>query len=382
LAQVVINVTRCLSTNLALKFTFIAKMGMGKRTAEEVVETDAAALAERRAAKKAKKAAAAAAPVTEQPMIVEEDAEAVALKEKKAAKKAKKAAAAAAAAVAEEPAAEAPAAEEDPEADAKAAKKARKAAKKAAAAAAAAASEAADEVAKEPAPTPKKEEAPAKVEAAKAAPAEDDEWKDITYKCIDCNEDWVDTVDDQSFRYDKGFAETPKRCKDCRWAKKVRMEGGDPTAKGKGKKGKDGGKDENTVFVRGLPFAATEESLNKDFGECGEIVTLRMPLNDEGTCKGFCFIKYTAKEGMDKALAFNETDYGGRTIYCSDAAIKPEGKGKDGKGKGKDGKDSKGKGKGKKGKKGKASSEAFAKNTGAMVESTGTKVAFADSDDE
>jgi len=108
-----------------------------------------------------------------------------------------------------------------------------------------------------------------------------------------------------------------------------------------------------------------------------------MPLNDEGTCKGFAFIKYTSKEGMDKALAFNETDYGGRTIYCTDAAIKPEGKGKDGKGKdgkGK-GKDSKGKGKGK-GKKGKASSDSFAKNTGAMVESTGTKVAFADSDDE
>merc|ERR1719253_2530339 len=149
------------------------------------------------------------------------------------------------------------------------------------------------------------------------------------------------------------------------------MEGGDPTAKGKGKKGKDGG-DENTVFVRGLPFAATEESLTKDFSECGELVSLRMPLNEEGACKGFCFIKYSNKEGMDKAMAFNETDYGGRTIYCSDAAIKPEGKGKDGKGKGK----------GKKGKKGKASSEAFAKNTGAMVESTGTKVSFADSDDE
>merc|ERR1719171_1839146 len=143
------------------------------------------------------------------------------------------------------------------------------------------------------------------------------------------------------------------------------MEGGDPTAKGKGKgKGKDGGNDENTVFVRGLPFAATEETLNKDFAECGEIVSLRMPLNDEGSCKGFCFIKYASKEGMDKALAFNETDYGGRTIYCSDAAIKPDskGKGKDGKGKGKDGgKDGKGKGKGK-GKKGKGNSESYSKN--------------------
>merc|ERR1719174_2303314 len=174
---------------------------------------------------------------------------------------------------------------------------------------------------------------------------------------MDCSEDWVDTADDQQWRYDKGFAEVPKRCKDCRWAKKVRMEGGDPS-KGKDGKGKSKGKaggDENTVFVRGLPFSATEEALNKDFGECGEIVSLRMPLNDEGSCRGIAFIKYTSKEGMDKAMAFNETDYGGRTIYVTDAAIKPEGKGKgkDGKGKGKDGKDGKGgKGKGKKGKKG------------------------------
>jgi len=269
-----------------------------------------------------------------------------------------------------------------PEAAAKAAKKAAKKAKKAVAAAAPAEEE------EQAAPDTKKEEAPVKVEATKAVPAEEEEWKDNTYKCIDCSEDWVDTAEDQEFRYSKGFAETPKRCKDCRWAKKVRMEGGDPAAKGKGK-GKDGSKDENTVFVRGLPFAATEETLNKDFGECGEIVTLRMPLNDEGSCKGFCFIKYSSKEGMDKALAFNETDYGGRTIYCSDAAIKPEGKGKskgkdgkDDKGKGKDGKDGKGKGKKGKGKKGKASSESFAKNTGAMVESTGKKIAFDDSDDE
>merc|ERR1719247_3914299 len=111
------------------------------------------------------------------------------------------------------------------------------------------------------------------------------------------------------------------------------MEGGDPS-KGKSKgKGKGGHDNENTVFVRGLPFATTQEALNKDFGECGEIVSLRMPLNDEGSCRGIAFIKFANKEGMDKAIAFNETDYGGRTIYCSDAANKPEGKGKD-KGKG------------------------------------------------
>jgi len=362
-------------------------MGMGKRTNEVLVEevaeldgADAAALAAKKAAKKARKAAAAAEVAAVEPQAEEVDADALAAK--KAAKKAKKAAAAAAAeAEVAEPAAE----EEDAEAAA-AAKAARKAAKKAKKAAAAEGEDVAMEDAAPKAEVKKEEQKPKadKVEAAKpAAVAEDDEFKDNTYKCCDCSEDWVDTADDQQFRWDKGFSETPKRCKDCRWAKKVRMEGGDPTAKGKGKKGKSGG-DENTVFVRGLPYSVTEEALTKDFSECGEIVSLRMPMNDEGSApRGFAFITYGSKEAMDKAMAFNETDYGGRTISVTDAAIKPEGKGKDGKGKGKgkDGKDGKGKGKGK-GKKGKASSESFAKNTGAMVESTGTKVAFADSDDE
>merc|ERR1712083_551649 len=179
--------------------------------------------------------------------------------------------------------------------------------------------------------------------------------------------------DDQAFRWDKGFAETPKRCKDCRWAKKVRMEGGDPTEKGKGK-GKKGNK-EFEIFIGGLPFSTTEDVLQKDFAECGEIVNFKMPLNDEGNARGIAFVEYKDKESVEKALKFHETDYGGRSL-----SVKMSGADK-GKGKGKDGKDGKGKDKGGKkgkGKKGKAGSEAKAKNTGAMVESTGKKAVFAD----
>jgi len=332
----------------------------------EVEEEAAVALAAKKAAKKAKKAAAVASAEAE--VEEEHDSEAAALAAKKAAKKAKKAAAAASGEAEME---------EDPEAAALAAKKAAKKAKKAAAAASAEAEEADKSEKKDVTLAPK-------TDPVKAGAGEDEEWKDNTYKCCDCSQDWIDTADDQEFRWSKGFAETPKRCKDCRWAKKIRMEGGDPDAKGKGKgKAKDGSGNENTVFVRGLPFATTEDALYKDFAECGEIVSCRMPLNEEGSCKGIAFIKFTAKEGMDKAITFNETDYGGRMIYCTPAADKPKGKGKDGK----DGKDGKGKGKGKdgkgkKGKKGKAPSESFAKSTGAMVASTGEKKTFDDSDDE
>jgi len=162
-----------------------------------------------------------------------------------------------------------------------------------------------------------------------------------------------------------------------RWLS-VRKSGDDSKGKGKGKddkgKGKGKGNKEFEVFVGGLPFATTEEGLKKDFAECGEIVNFRLPLNDEGKARGIAFIEYKDKEACEKALKFNETDYGGRSL-----SVKMSGD--DSKGKGKDGKD-KGKGKGKKGKKGKAPSESFAKSSGAMVESTGTKQTFADSDDE
>merc|ERR1719387_1789461 len=104
-----------------------------------------------------------------------------------------------------------------------------------------------------------------------------------------------------------------------------------------------------------------------------------MPLNEEGQCKGIAFIEYKTQEGMDAALKFDQTDYGGRTMSVAKAG-EPPAKGKDGKGKGKDGKD-KGK-KGKKGKKGGLSEEKKAAKDGAMVESTGTKQTFEDSDDE
>merc|ERR1711957_305744 len=95
---------------------------------------------------------------------------------------------------------------------------------------------------------------------------------------------------------------------------------------GKGKDGKGKGNKEFELFIGGLPFAATEEQLKKDFAECGEIVNLRMPLNEEGNSRGIAFMELKDQEGGDK-----------------------------------------GKGKGKKGKKGKAPSESFAKSTGCIV---------------
>merc|ERR1712194_638149 len=96
------------------------------------------------------------------------------------------------------------------------------------------------------------------------------------------------------------------------------MGGKGDKGKDKGKKGKDGakgdgkskGNKEFELFIGGLPFSATEEALKKDFGECGEIVNLRMPLNDEGNARGIAFMEFKDQEAVDKALKFHETDYG------------------------------------------------------------------------
>merc|ERR1711920_498432 len=98
------------------------------------------------------------------------------------------------------------------------------------------------------------------------------------------------------------------------------------------------GDDSNTVFIGGLPFSVEEEALKKDFAECGEIESLRLPMNDEGRPRGIAFVKYKDEKGVEEALKFHETDYGGRTISV--------------------------------------------RKDGAMVESTGTKQTFADSDDD
>jgi len=157
---------------------------------------------------------------------------------------------------------------------------------------------------------------------------------------------------------------------------------------GKGKDGKDGkgkGKgNENEIFVGGLAFECTEEALKEQISKHGVpedgIVSLRMPLNEEGKAKGIAFICLKTAEEVEKALKLDGEEFMGRTLKVNKAG-EGKGKGKDGKGKDGKGKDGKGKAKGK-GKKGGMSSEKKAAKDGAMVESTGVKQTFEDSDDE
>jgi len=77
--------------------------------------------------------------------------------------------------------------------------------------------------------------------------------------------------------------------------------------------------EEKTVFVGGLPFSTTEEQLKKDFSECGKILKLNMPKNDEGKSKGIAFITFETDEGLTAALKYDGDDYGGRTLKVNKA---------------------------------------------------------------
>jgi len=140
---------------------------------------------------------------------------------------------------------------------------------------------------------------------------------------------------------------------------------------------------ENTVFLRGLPWSATEENLRKDFAECGQIESIRIPMNAEGRPSGLGFIKFAAPEGVAAALKFDETPYGGRTLnVCKSGEAQCKGKGT-GKGNSKDGacKGKHGKGNGKDSK-GKGISKEAAITSGCIVASTAVVKTFEDSDDE
>ncbi|MCK4908612.1 MAG: zinc-ribbon domain containing protein [Planctomycetes bacterium] len=41
-------------------------------------------------------------------------------------------------------------------------------------------------------------------------------FEDKTLKCVDCGEDFVFTVDEQTFHQEKGYTNEPKRCLKCR----------------------------------------------------------------------------------------------------------------------------------------------------------------------
>eukprot|EP00931_Biecheleriopsis_adriatica_P077725 TRINITY_DN51228_c0_g1_i1.p1 TRINITY_DN51228_c0_g1~~TRINITY_DN51228_c0_g1_i1.p1 ORF type:complete len:466 (-),score=95.12 TRINITY_DN51228_c0_g1_i1:37-1434(-) len=81
-----------------------------------------------------------------------------------------------------------------------------------------------------------------------------------------------------------------------------------------------------TVILGGFPYTVTADMLSKDFRKCGKIRKLNMPKDATGNAKGFAFITFTTKDGVDAALKFNGKDYRGRQLSARLASTKIESK--------------------------------------------------------
>ena len=80
-----------------------------------------------------------------------------------------------------------------------------------------------------------------------------------------------------------------------------------------------------SVFVRNLPYRATEEDIIKFFAPCsGTIVDIRRGKDQRGNVKGYAQIQFESQEQMEKSCSLNENELMGRKIYIDQAASKQQ----------------------------------------------------------
>jgi len=77
------------------------------------------------------------------------------------------------------------------------------------------------------------------------------------------------------------------------------------------------------VFVAGVPWKIGEDTLRRDFEECGLVEDLFLLKDTNGQSRGRCFITFREQEAVAAALKYDNTEYGGRTIYVKLAEGKP-----------------------------------------------------------
>eukprot|EP01101_Sappina_pedata_P008606 TRINITY_DN47_c0_g1_i1.p1 TRINITY_DN47_c0_g1~~TRINITY_DN47_c0_g1_i1.p1 ORF type:complete len:359 (-),score=232.94 TRINITY_DN47_c0_g1_i1:165-1241(-) len=92
-----------------------------------------------------------------------------------------------------------------------------------------------------------------------------------------------------------------------------------------------------TVFIGGLSFNSTVESLTEAFSECGDLKEVRICKDQEGNSRGFGYAEFESVEAATKAIDYNETEFEGRQIRVNFADDKPAGGGRGGFGGGRGG---------------------------------------------
>jgi RNA recognition motif-containing protein len=93
---------------------------------------------------------------------------------------------------------------------------------------------------------------------------------------------------------------------------------------GEGKSGSGSWSDPKLrVFVHNLDPSCDEALLRRDFSECGELADVYVPTDKAtGSGRGFAFITFKTSAGLDAALEYDGTDYGGKTLKVKRALEK------------------------------------------------------------
>jgi multiple RNA-binding domain-containing protein 1 len=74
------------------------------------------------------------------------------------------------------------------------------------------------------------------------------------------------------------------------------------------------------LFIRNLPYSATEDDLRATFETYGDIAELHLPIDDTGQSRGYAFVLYVVPENAVRALSeLDSTIWQGRLIHIMPA---------------------------------------------------------------
>lgn len=82
------------------------------------------------------------------------------------------------------------------------------------------------------------------------------------------------------------------------------------------------------LFIANVPWHIREDTLQRDFGECGVVEDLFLCRDPQGNSRGRGFVTFREKAAVEAALKYDNTDYAGRTISVkiAEGRTKDEGK--------------------------------------------------------
>jgi len=78
-----------------------------------------------------------------------------------------------------------------------------------------------------------------------------------------------------------------------------------------------------TMYIRGLPWKASEDEVKDFFASCGEIEHIELPLQDDGRSSGTAVITFADIDACEACLKMNGQDFNGRWINVKYSTPKP-----------------------------------------------------------